>query len=154
MVVSFIAGTSNARALQSLLFREGSENTKDDRHASGELYLHERLRDAFADVLEVHSFAFDENTDRDHRVERSVLCARRARDKRCAAARDGRGRAWRAEVLRTQQIYGCCTCLDMGSGDHSTRMIISGQDSSGWGERMRTAGRTGEARSCLGPTGR
>ena len=131
MVVSFISGTPNSRALQSLLFREGSENAKDDWHASVELYAHERLRDAFADVLEVHSCAFDEHTDRDNRVEGSVLCVRKVHD-RCAAARDRRGGAWRAEVLRTQQIYGGGTGLDMGSGDHSTMIyIISGQ-ASGW----------------------
>lgn len=152
MVVSFISGTPNARALQSLLFLEGSENAKDDRHASVELYAHERLRDALADVLEVHSCALDEHTDRDHRVERSaVLGARRARARRCAAAGYRRGRAWRADVWPTQQIYGGCTGLDMGSGDHSWAGVVN------WLAEKRvyvlTAGKPGGARNCLGQSG-
>jgi hypothetical protein len=34
--------------------------------------------------------------------------------------------------LRTQQIYGGGTGLDMGSGDHSTMIIIISGQASGW----------------------
>jgi hypothetical protein len=124
MVMSLSGTTSDPRTLQRLFLREGSEDAKDDGHTGVELYAHERLRDAFANVLEVHSCAFDEHPNRNHRVERSTLCAtNKARDLRCTAASDRRGRARCADVQPAQQIRGVCTGLDKGSGDHSTGVI-------------------------------
>jgi hypothetical protein len=113
---------ADPRTLQRLFFGEGSEDPKDDRHAGVELHAHERLRDAFRDVLEVHGRAFDEHPDCDHRVERPVQGTREVRaHRRTAVARDGRGRARRADLEPPQQIRRGRTGLDMGTGDHPHR---------------------------------
>ena len=97
VVVSLIL-TAHPSALQSLFFREGSEDAKDDRHAGVELHAHERLGNALADVLEVQGRALDEHSDRDHRVEGFVLGAREVGGQRPGAARDGRDGSWGADV--------------------------------------------------------
>lgn len=51
MAVSLVQ-TAHPCTLQSLFFREGSEDAKYDQHASVELHAHEHLGDTLADVLE------------------------------------------------------------------------------------------------------
>ena len=78
---------ANPSALQSLFFRERSEDSKYDWYAGVQLNAHERVRDAFADILEVHGRPLDEDSDCNHRVEGSVVRA-------CSCcAMDGRARA-------------------------------------------------------------
>ena len=69
MVVPFVPAFADSGPKQSLIFRESSENAKDDRDASIELDAHEAVGDSVGDVLEVHGLAFDQDTDGDYCVE-------------------------------------------------------------------------------------
>jgi hypothetical protein len=69
VVMTFVPALANSGPKQSLIFREGSENAKDDRDAGIELDAHDAVGDSVGDVLEMHGFAFDQDTDCDHCVE-------------------------------------------------------------------------------------
>ena len=116
VVVPFIHA-ANTRALQRLIFRERGKDAEYDRHARVELHAHECVRDALADVLEMHGRAFDEHSDRNHRVEWPIVGSRkrgqprrRACDRRCGAGR--------ADAQAPQQICRTCACLDERPSDH------------------------------------
>ena len=68
VIVTFLV-LADSGPNQSLVFREGGENAKDDRDAGVELDAHKTVGDGFGDVLKVHGFTFDQNADGDYRVE-------------------------------------------------------------------------------------
>ena len=74
VVVPFIHAT-NSRAFQRLIFRERGKDPKYDGHARVELHAHECVRDALANVLEMHGRALDEYADRDYCVEWPIVSA-------------------------------------------------------------------------------
>lgn len=73
MVITLVLNFADPGPNQSLVFCEGGENAKDDGNAGIRLNAHEAVGHGVRYVLEVHDsgFAFDQNTDGDHRVKGS-----------------------------------------------------------------------------------
>lgn len=119
VIMTLVPIFADSRPEQSLVFCEGGENTKDDGDAGIELDAHEAVRDRVGDVLEVHSFAFDQNTDGNHRVE--GLGGHRCDHYRRRIGRGGGGRSGccgargerRAEGESTEKV--CCRCPRLDS---------------------------------------
>jgi hypothetical protein len=76
VVVPFI-DAANSRAFQRLIFRECGKDPEYDWHARVELHAHECVRDALADVLEMHGRALDEHANRDYCVEWPIVGGRK-----------------------------------------------------------------------------
>lgn len=70
MVVTFVSSATNASAFQCLVVRQSSQDTEDNWDSGVERDAHESVRDAFADVLEVHGRTLDEDADGNDSVNR------------------------------------------------------------------------------------
>jgi hypothetical protein len=68
---------ANSRTFQRLIFRERGKDPEYDRHARVELHAHECVRDALADVFEMHGRTLDEHADRNYCVEWPIVGARK-----------------------------------------------------------------------------
>lgn len=70
MVVRALLDTGS---LQSLLFGQASQNTKDDGNTSVETDTHQRVADALTDIFEVHGGTFEKHADGNDGIERLPL---------------------------------------------------------------------------------
>lgn len=68
MIVTLVLSTADTSTFQSLVVRQGGQDTEDDWDSSVEGDAHEGMRDALANVLEVHSRALDEDTNSDDSI--------------------------------------------------------------------------------------
>ena len=115
MVVTLRLPTTDARTLQCLVVRERGEHTEDDGNSSIELDAHKRVRNGFADVLEVHRGALNENADGDNRVERLVG------DRSHHGCRSGGPRVRVERSQAAEKVSCCCAGLDMRTRNNPTR---------------------------------
>jgi hypothetical protein len=114
VILLFVIRSTNSRTLQCLALGDDRQNAKNHWNARVQLNPHEGMRNGVTNVLKVHGFTLDENTDRDDCVKRGFG---HVHSRRWGTI----GGGGPCESIQTKQVCNGRSCLYEGACNDSTQ---------------------------------